>query len=41
MDLSGFGEFTYSLWLDGEQDPQKAMEHLEELSYEPFVVILE
>ena len=41
MDLSGFGEFSYSLWLDEERDPQKAMDHLEELCYEPYVVILE
>ena len=41
MDLSGFGEFSYSLWLDEERDPQKAMDRLEELCYEPYVVILE
>ena len=28
MDLSGFCEYCYSLWLTGEQDPEQAMDEL-------------
>ena len=29
MDLSGFGQYRYTLWLSGETDPQRALEELE------------
>ncbi len=39
MDLSGFCEFQYTLWLTGETDPQKAMDELEERSFDPYPMI--
>lgn len=39
MDLSGFCEFNYTLWLSGETDPQKAIEALTESCFDPFPVI--
>lgn len=41
MDLSGFGEFRYSLWLDGGHDGESAMDVLRELCFDPCVVIVE
>ena len=41
MDLSGFGEFRYSLWLDGPQDPEAAMDALEENCFDPHVLVVE
>lgn len=41
MDLSGFCEFTYSLWLHEEEDPEKAMDQLRERTYDPYVFIVE
>ena len=39
MDLSGFGEYRYTLWLRGETDPQRAMEELRERCFEPWPLI--
>lgn len=39
MDLSGFGEYRYTLWLSGETDPQRAMEELRERCFEPWPLI--
>lgn len=40
MDLSGFCEFNYSLWLHEEQDPEMAMDQLRERMYDPYVFII-
>ena len=39
MDLSGFCEFQYSLWLTDETDPEKAMAELAERSFDPYPMI--
>lgn len=39
MDLFGFGEYRYTLWLSGETDPQRAMEELRERCFEPWPLI--
>lgn len=39
MDLSGFGEYRYTMWLSGETDPQRAMEELRERCFEPWPLI--
>lgn len=41
MDLSGFGEYAYSLWLTDETDPGRAMDALREKCFDPCVLILE
>lgn len=41
MDLSGFGEYLYSLWLSNETDPEKAMDELKEKTFDPYVMIIE
>lgn len=41
MDLSGFGEYRYSLWLSSESDPEKAMDELKEKTFDPYVMIVE
>lgn len=41
MDLSGFGEYEYSLWLCDETDPEKAMDELREYTFDPYVLIVE
>lgn len=41
MDLSGFSEFKYSLWLSEEQDSEKAMDMLREKTFAPYVLIIE
>ena len=41
MDLSGFCEFDYSLWLSGEKDPERAMAQLKERTFDPVVLIVE
>ena len=41
MDLSGFSEFCYSLWLTREQDPEKAMDTLREQCFDPQVLVVE
>ena len=40
MDLSGFGEYRYTLWLSGETDPEKAMDELRERSFAPWPIII-
>ncbi len=39
MDLSGFCEYNYSLWLSAETDPQRAMAELTERSFDAWAVI--
>ena len=39
MDLSGFGEYRYSLWLTPEADPEKAMDELHEHAFAPYTMI--
>lgn len=41
MDLSGFGEYLYSIWLSNETDPEKAMDELKENTFDPYVMIIE
>ena len=41
MDLSGFGEYRYSLWLSSESDPEKAMDELKEKTFDPYMMIVE
>lgn len=41
MDLSGFSEFKYSLWLSDEQNPEKMMDQLREAVFAPHVLIVE
>ena len=40
MDLSGFCEYCYSLWLTGEQDPEQAMDELRERCFDPCVLVV-
>lgn len=40
MDLSGFCEYNYSLWLTEEQDGEKAMDLLKEKYFAPYVLIV-
>jgi len=39
MDLSGFCEYSYSLWLSGETLPEEAMDALRENCFDPYVVM--
>ena len=39
QDLSGFGEYRYSLWLTPETDPEKAMDELHEHAFAPYTMI--
>jgi len=39
MDLSGFCEYQYSLWLTEETDGDKAMDELCERSFDPYPMI--
>lgn len=39
MDLSGFCEYRYSLWLTGETDGERAMDALRENGFEPVVLV--
>lgn len=41
MDLSGFCEFCYTLWLTDESDPETAMNELRERCFDPYVLIVE
>lgn len=41
MDLSGFGEYRYSLWLTESQSPEQAMNQLREHTFAPYVLIVE
>lgn len=40
MDLSGFGEYAYSLWLTEETQPERAMDDLQEKCFDPHVLIV-
>lgn len=40
MDLSGFGEYSYSLWLTDVQSPEEAMDELKERTFVPYVLII-
>ena len=40
MDLSGFCEYNYSLWLSDETDPRKAVAELTERSFDPWAAII-
>lgn len=39
MDLSGFCEFCYSLWLSDQTDPQQAMDELKERTFAPYTLV--
>lgn len=39
MDLSGFGEYRYSLWLTEETNPEKAMEFLRNMTFDPYIIM--
>ena len=41
MDLSGFSEYCYSLWLSEDTDPEEAMDTLRELCFDPHVLVIE
>lgn len=41
MDLSGFCEYCYSLWLGGETSPEAAMDELRENCFDPYVLVIE
>ena len=41
MDLSGFCEYCYSLWLSGESAPEAAMDELRENCFDPYVLVIE
>lgn len=41
MDLSGFCEYCYSLWLDGATSPEAAMDELRENCFDPYVLVIE
>ena len=40
LDLSGFTEYRYTLWLTDETDPERAMDALHERMFEPVVRIV-
>ena len=41
MDLSGFSEYCYSLWLSEDTQPEDAMDTLRELTFDPYVLVIE
>lgn len=41
MDLSGFAEYCYSLWLTDESSPEAAMDALRENRFDPYVLVVE
>ena len=41
MDLSGFCQFNYTLWLSDQRDPEAAMDELRERTFNPHVLIVE
>ena len=41
MDLSGFCQFNYSLWLSDVTEPEAAMDCLRENTFDPYVLIVE
>jgi len=40
MDLSGFGEYNYSLWLTQTADGEPAMDELRERAFDPYVLMI-
>lgn len=40
MDLSGFSEYDYTLWLSDEREPEKVMTELTNLTFDPYVLML-
>ena len=40
MDLSGFAEYQYTLWLSDESDPIRAVDELAERSFDPWAIIV-
>ena len=40
MDLSGFAEYQYTLWLSDESDPLRAVDELAERSFDPWAIIV-
>ena len=40
MDLSGFGEYQYSLCLTDPREPEEAMDALREANYAPYVLMI-
>lgn len=41
LDLSGFCEFCYSLWLSDVSQPEEAMNALREQSFDPYVMVID
>ena len=41
MDLSGFCEYCYSLWLGSAVSPEEAMDELRENCFDPYVLVVE
>lgn len=41
MDLSGFCEYCYSLWLGGETSPEETMDALRKNCFDPYVLVTE
>lgn len=41
MDLSGFAEYSYSLWLYDGQEREVAMDELRERCFDPYVLIIQ
>lgn len=40
MDLSGYCEFNYTLWMRDVQTPEQAMDALREATFDPYVLIV-
>ena len=40
MDLSGFCQYDYSLWLTDISTPEQAMNELHEQLFDPYVLIV-
>ncbi len=40
LDLAGFSEFSYSLWLSGAEEPEQAMDTLREKCFDPYVLVI-
>ena len=40
MDLSGFCEYAYTLWLNEGNDPETVMKQLKERTFDPYVLII-
>lgn len=39
LDLSGFGEYRFSLWLSETSEPEAAMDDLREACFDPYVLV--